>query len=65
MQRAEYLELADYMNDLDIEKSSVSFNKVFFETPSNALDALNLARLHYNDEEYSECADLLKTYCIQ
>jgi hypothetical protein len=52
------------MNDLDIEKSAVPFNKVFFETPSNALDVLNLSRLHYQDGEYTECADLLKVYSV-
>lgn len=38
------------------ESASASFNKVFFERPSESLDILNLARTLFDLKEYRKCA---------
>ena len=40
--------------------AAVSFNKVFFERPSEALDILNLARTLFDLKEYRKCAFTLE-----
>jgi len=62
MQKAEYSELADYLREGD--KSSLPFYRVFEEHPSGVLDALNLARILFDERDYVNCASILKIYCI-
>jgi hypothetical protein len=47
-------------NDKPTEATASSFNKVFFERPSETLDVLNLARSLFDLKEYRKCAFTLE-----
>ena len=49
--------LSDCLEEADLTSSS--FDKVFFEIPSQTLDILNLGRTLFELREYQKCAHVL------
>ena len=48
-----------YSDSIDASDDSATFDKVFFERPSEMLDTLNLGRTLFELREYRKCAHTL------